>query len=107
MPMKALSIVLLLTMLASACGGGSAATDAAAGNQPASATATSYIQRCGGCHGAIGSEQAKESLAGVGTFGPDEIEAKIRAGGTQMPSFDNTLTDTEIDAIVRYVIDNL
>lgn len=110
MPMKALAIVLLITMLAS-CSDESSTESSGPNDRVAtpltSDAATSYIQRCGGCHGAMGSDQAAQSLASATELTPSTIEAQIRAGGTQMPSFDNTLTDAEIDAIVRYIIDNL
>lgn len=99
-------VVAVLAVLAG-CSGDASETDGQTSIGSGSAgIATSYIQKCGGCHGAIGSDQAAESLPNVSGLDKEAIEAKIRSGGPQMPAFDASLSSGEIDALATYVADN-
>ncbi len=70
---------------------------------PAIDAATSYLRRCGGCHGAEGTAQGAQTLAGVGSLPESYVLEKVMTGGGGMPSFGELLEQAEIDAIVAYV----
>lgn len=64
-----------------------------------------YGDRCANCHGASGGGGTGSPLTGVAERYPDAEEqaAVIREGRDGgMPSFRGTLSDAEIDAVVRY-----
>ncbi len=69
-------------------------------------SASAYLRRCGGCHGAAGTEQAATSLAGVKTGSESDVRAKIVDGSSTMPAFGGQVDPAEIDAIVEYVMEN-
>lgn len=64
---------------------------------------TAYLRRCGGCHGAAGTEQVAQSLAAVASNPESWVRAKVMTGGGGMPAFGEWLDPAEIDAIIAYV----
>lgn len=102
-----------LLLAFTACAGETApSTQRPADSQPPEATqsvdgATSYLRRCGGCHGAVGSEQAEQSLSSVSELTRGDVENIVRNGNPYMPAFGDSLEDAEIDAIVDHVMENL
>ena len=64
-----------------------------------------YSARCRSCHGSTGGGGTGPRLAGtVEQLYPDvadQVEV-VRDGRRSMPSFGGTLTDAEIEAVVRY-----
>lgn len=64
-----------------------------------------YGSRCSNCHGSSGGGGTGPRLAGTveETFpDPGDQEAVVRDGRRNMPSFGGTLSDAEIEAVVRY-----
>ena len=65
-----------------------------------------FVSNCGSCHtlsdagttGGIGPNLDEISLS------TDEVEAQVRAGGGGMPSFEDTLSDEEIQEVAAYVV---
>ena len=72
-------------------------------SSPAIDAATAYLRRCGGCHGAEGTEQGAQTLVGVGSKPESFVREKVMAGGGGMPAFGEWLEQAEIDAIITYV----
>ena len=67
-----------------------------------------YQQRCAACHGGSGEGASGPSLAGVADrLSVDDHIAVIRDGRGQMPGWDDTLSDEEIEAVVAYERDVL
>ena len=89
------------TLLSVSCGEDTAMT---VGGEADGASA--YLRRCGGCHGAAGTEQAATSLAGVRTGSESDVRTKIVNGSSTMPAFGGQVDPAEIDAIVEYVMVN-
>lgn len=61
--------------------------------------------RCANCHGSAGGGGTGPRLAGTVTEtypDPADQEEVIRDGRNSMPSFGGSLSDAEIDAVVRY-----
>jgi len=110
--------VLVVSVLATTCGLGSEVTDESSSEPdrrleettdltsdaaaPVEAE-TAYLRRCGGCHGAAGTEQAAQSLAEVASKPESWVRAKVMSGGGEMPAFGESLHPAEIDAIIAYV----
>jgi len=65
--------------------------------------ATAYLRRCGGCHGAEGTAQGAQTLAGAGSLPESYVLDTVMTGGGGMPAFGEWLDRAEIDAIVAYV----
>ena len=63
----------------------------------------SYLRRCGGCHGAAGSDQAAETLAGVRELSDAALRSKIVDGGGDMPGFGGLVPAEELEVIIEYV----
>ncbi len=64
-----------------------------------------YQNQCSGCHGIDrrGAPPAVPALVGIeGVLTEKEIAATIRQGGGRMPPF-NSLSDAEVQAVVRYL----
>lgn len=64
-----------------------------------------YASRCSNCHGSSGGGGTGPRLAGVVEEEyPDPAEQRlvVREGRGNMPSFGGTLSEGEIDAVVRY-----
>lgn len=64
-----------------------------------------FASRCSNCHGSAGGGGTGPRLAGtvVQTYpDPADQEAVVRDGRGNMPSFGGTLSDAEIEAVVRY-----
>ena len=106
---------LALALLASGCGGddddasGTTATGGvgatATGGGAADGAAVFASAGCGGCH-------TLEAAGSTGTTGPnlddlqpsqDQVAEQVRSGGGVMPSFEDRLSDDEIDAVAQYV----
>lgn len=111
LPIEALGFAIVVTL--AACGGGGSGAsndDAVERTEPAAGSAVdgsvAYLRRCGGCHGVVGSDQARRSLSGIDQLTREDIDIKIRNGGPQMPGFDTSLTSSEISAIIDHIIDN-
>ena len=63
-----------------------------------------FRQSCGTCHGATGEGGSGPALVGVDeTLTAEETREIVRQGRGQMPSWENTLSDEEIDAVADYV----
>ena len=112
--MRRVALLLALGLLLLAgCGGNG--DDEGQGNgdtttQAASASGEMVFAEagCGGCH----------TLAAVnasGAVGPnldelqpdaDQVEEQVRSGGGGMPSFEDTLSEAEIDAVAQFVADS-
>jgi len=88
-------------------GGGLASPGDTAGEGPGDGRDV-YLQHCASCHGGNGEGSSGPSLAGVADrLGLDEHEAVVRTGRGEMPGWDGTLTDAQIDAVVAYERDVL
>jgi polyvinyl alcohol dehydrogenase (cytochrome) len=62
-----------------------------------------YQERCASCHGGDGEGSSGPSLAGVADrLSIEDHTAVVRDGRGQMPGWDGTLSDDEIDAVVEY-----
>jgi polyvinyl alcohol dehydrogenase (cytochrome) len=67
-----------------------------------------YEERCASCHGSGGEGSSGPSLAGVADrLSVEDHTAIVRDGRGQMPGWDGTLTDEEIEAVVAYERDVL
>ena len=123
--------VLVISVILGACGSGSSAPTAAPTTEVATTAtttmpttevatttvastsgaateaidgATAYLRRCGGCHGAEGTAQGADTLAGVGTKPEEFVRLMVeQGGGGGMPAFGEWLEPAEIDAIIAYV----
>lgn len=63
-----------------------------------------FRQSCGTCHGATGEGGSAPSLIGVDErLTEQETVEIVRQGRGQMPSWENTLSDEEIEAVADYV----
>ena len=81
---------------------GDAPTDDGAGGRDV------YQERCAACHGGSGEGASGPSLAGVADrLSVDDHIAVVRDGRGQMPGWDGTLSDEEIEAVVAYERDVL
>jgi mono/diheme cytochrome c family protein len=60
-----------------------------------------YADNCAGCHGPDGSGGSARAIAGEDNV--DRIREQVREGGDGMPSFSDTLTADQIDALAQYV----
>lgn len=90
------------------CGGDdddAADTAAATGGGAADGAAVFASAGCGGCH-------TLEAAGSSGQTGPnldelqpsqEQVAAQVREGGGGMPSFEDQLSDEEIDAVAQYV----
>jgi len=88
--------------------GGGLASPESAPSDDDSAGRDVYEQRCASCHGSGGEGSSGPSLAGVADrLTVDDHVAVVRDGRGQMPGWDGTLTDEEIDAVVAYERDVL
>jgi mono/diheme cytochrome c family protein len=116
--MRALALLsaLVLALTLAACGGDDDAAEPEAEPPPAEeappddteATAQGreiFIGTCGGCH-------VLDDAGTAGTVGPpldnhglsqDQVETQVRQGGGQMPAFEGTLSDEEIQEVSAYV----
>jgi mono/diheme cytochrome c family protein len=115
-PLLAVALLLLV-----GCGGGNgddeaqapaattAATGATTGAPEAVAGEAVFAEAgCGGCHtlAAAGSNGAVGPNLDELAPDADEVEEQVRSGGGGMPAFEDRLSDTEIDAVSRYVADS-
>lgn len=68
-----------------------------------------YRESCSACHGTRGQGGVGRELIGVAErFTEEEHRAIVVEGkGTQMPAFDEALTDEEIEAVIRHERDDL
>ena len=67
-----------------------------------------YQQHCASCHGGDGSGSSGPSVAGVADrLDLEQHVAIVRDGGGEMPGWEGTLSDAEIDAVVAYERDVL
>jgi len=90
------------------------ADGAPATSQPAEAEsgddvgATVYRQRCAACHGGSGEGGSGPSMVDVDErLSRDEHVTVVRDGKGNMPAWQDTLTDEEIEAVVDYERDVL
>jgi mono/diheme cytochrome c family protein len=102
------ALALALALLASGCGGDddAAGTTAATGGGGAADGAAVFASAgCGGCH-------TLEAAGSSGQTGPnlddlepskDQVAEQVRTGGGGMPSFEDQLSEEEIDAVATYV----
>ena len=99
--------VLAATVLLGACSsGGTPELSEDQANDPALVTGRQVYQaRCARCHGGDGGGGAGPKLAGnvVKRYPePSQQEEVVRDGRGSMPSFDDALSDDEIEAVVRF-----
>ena len=101
--------VCAIVLCAAACAGSPPEVPAGPDGEPDPVLALGrevYGAHCSRCHGTSGGGGAGARLAGEMDErypDPDEQAAVIREGNDDgMPSFRGTLTDAEIDAVVRY-----
>ena len=96
-------VLLVVLSIACACAG---SDSTAAGTDPTRVDGGSlYLRHCGGCHGAKGTVQQRESLPSIGELSRDQLEQKILHGGIDMPTFADALNEDDLDAIVDYLTD--
>jgi mono/diheme cytochrome c family protein len=97
----ALVVVLLLSLLLSGCA--SEVALPADAEPELRAGADVYRARCASCHGADGAGAIGPSLSEIETRLDDNGQREIVVTGRNaMPSFGNTLSESDIDAVVRY-----
>jgi mono/diheme cytochrome c family protein len=111
---------LTLVGVASGCGGGggdnatvapttTAATTATTGGGATASGAQIFSNNCESCHGPMGAgghvgpNLQKSPVAGH----LDQVENQVRHGGGAMPPFSGVLSDEEIDAVARYVVEQI
>gem|GEM_PF-1235079 len=101
-PKLAFVVVLLLGLLLSGC---ASEVDLPADADPElRAGAEVYRARCASCHGADGAGAIGPSLSEIETRLDDNAQREVVVTGRNtMPSFGNTLSESDIDAVVRYV----
>lgn len=101
----------MLLVAVSGCGAGSGSTDGAVDPATSEPGRSLYAEFCSSCHDSDGSGGVGPALADgrvtdrVG--GIPEISTIIMEGGDRMPGLQSRLTDEQVDAIARYVLDGL
>lgn len=94
-------VVLLMGLLFSACA--SEVALPADVDPELRAGADVYRARCASCHGADGGGAIGPSLSEIETRLDDDAQRDVVVTGLNtMPSFGNTLSQSDIDAVVRY-----
>lgn len=94
-------VVLLMGLLFSACA--SEVALPADVDPELRAGADVYRARCASCHGADGGGAIGPSLGEIETRLDDDAQRDVVVTGLNtMPSFGNTLSRSDIDAVVRY-----
>lgn len=106
---KLVAVLAAATVLAGACTDEPPEVPAGPGGEPDEVLTLGreiYGDRCANCHAGDGGGGRGPKLAGgavVETFpDPGDQAEFIREGKGLMPSFDDQLSDAEIDAVVRY-----
>jgi len=110
---------LILVGVASGCGGGgdnatvapttTAATTATTGGGATASGAQIFGNNCESCHGPMGAgghvgpNLQKSPVAGH----LDQVKNQVRHGGGAMPPFSGVLSDKEIDAVAKYVVEQI
>jgi len=110
---------LILVGVASGCGGGgdnatvapttTAATTATTGGGATASGAQIFSNNCESCHGPMGAgghvgpNLQKSPVAGH----LDQVKNQVRHGGGAMPPFSGVLSDKEIDAVAKYVVEQI
>lgn len=110
-----LAVSATAALLLAACGGGSDSPAAVTPPKPTGTLAgdavllqgrTLYTKYCVACHGVFGNGGAGTAFVGGQLLRDlptaEEQAAVVRTGRSVMPSFGDTLTPEEIDAVVRY-----
>jgi mono/diheme cytochrome c family protein len=106
-PWHRVAAVCAIVLCTAACAGSPPEVPAGPDGEPDPVLALGrdvYGEHCSRCHGTSGGGGAGDPLVGVAERIPDPVEqaAVIREGRDGMPSFQGTLSDAEIDAVVRY-----
>lgn len=86
------------------CGGsGSSAT----GDKPGDGKQI-FTDSCGGCHAfkAAGTSGGSGPDLTILRVGSAQVAEQVKSGGGGMPSFDGTLTPTQITAVSKFVAEN-
>jgi mono/diheme cytochrome c family protein len=67
-----------------------------------------FLANCAGCHTLAAAGTTGTVGPSLDAFAPsaESVESQVRTGGGGMPSFENTLSDEEIEAVSRYVAAN-
>ena len=103
-----LSLSVAVTLSLGACAGDPPEVPLGPDGQPDPVLALGrdvFGSRCSNCHGSSGGGGTGPRLAGTveETFpDPAEQQTVVREGRRNMPSFGGTLSDAEIEAVVRY-----
>ena len=95
-------VATLVSLLFSGCAGDVALPEDADAELRAGADV--FRARCASCHGADGGGAIGPSLSEIETRLEDDAQrAVVVTGRNTMPSFGNTLSESDLDAVVRYV----
>lgn len=86
-----------------ACGSGGSD---AVGDQPGDGKQIFSDAGCGGCHtfAPAGSNGKSGPELNRTALGVDQVAAKVKEGGGGMPSFEDKLTEQQIQALSRFVV---
>jgi cytochrome c551 len=109
-----LAVLALAAGLAAGCGGNgdeeTAEPPAATEPEPGlgATGAQLYEEHCQSCHAADGSGDIGPNLQTSSVAeNLEEVMEQVRNGGGQMPPFEDTLTDEEIDVVSRHVVEEI
>ena len=121
LPVAMAAAALIVAGIASGCGGGgnkgavatttsaTATTATTTGGSQVASGAQLFSNNCEACHGPMGAgghvgpNLQKSSVAEHLT----QVEKQVRNGGGAMPPFSGVLSDREIDAVARYVVEQI
>lgn len=102
-----IGVVASATLLIGGCAGASAPDVPDAADTELSQGRDVWVEQCARCHGGDGSGGAGPNVRGPWPPdrqpGPDAMAAIIANGRGAMPGFGSSLSDDEIEAVVRYV----
>ena len=105
--MRGLRVIPLVAAAAvlAGCGGSSSDSGSSSGTGTVAGKTVFADSGCGGCH-------TLNAAGSTGTVGPNldqlqpskaQVEEQVQSGGGGMPSFDNELSDQQIDAVATFV----
>lgn len=106
MPSKGIIAAAMLAVLLAACGNNGSKPSSAAHMDAPEKTGAVYKANCVSCHGSDlqGRMGAQTNLQQVGArMSEPEIAEQIKHGGRSMPSFEDRLTDEQINALAAWL----